>query len=76
MKKSSTDANLLDWLIDNIHLISVNYDAAFCEKQQKPSAAFRSIEVSQGRPWNIKGMSRKRLIKALKKEMEANKQLK
>ena len=57
---------MLNFLIDHLHLISVDYSAAWCEKRKRTSAGFNSITVSHnGRPWNIKGGSRKRLIKAI-----------
>ena len=63
---------MLDWLVDHLHLMRVNIDAGYCDKQQRPSAAFRSLEVLHGgRPWGIKGDHRARLIAAIRKEMAA-----
>ena len=61
---------LLDWLLDNLHLIEVDIDAGYCDQQKKPSAIFRSLKYARGgRPWSAKGEQRERLIAALEREM-------
>lgn len=65
-----TPWTMLEWLINNLHLIGVNIDAGYCEEQQKPSACFRSLEYKRGgRPWSMKGEQRERLIAAIHREM-------
>lgn len=61
---------MLEWLINNLHLIEVNIDAGYCDEQQTPSACFRSLEYKRGgRPWSMKGEQRERLIAAIHREM-------
>lgn len=61
---------MLEWLINNLHLIEVNIDAGYCDEQQKPSACFRSLEYKRGgRPWSMNGEQRERLIAAIHREM-------
>ena len=61
---------LLAWILDNLHLLEVNIDAAYCETQKTPSASFRSLTYHRGgRPWSVKGEQRERLLAALEREM-------
>lgn len=60
---------MMDWLVDNLHKIEVNSDAAYCEKQQCLALSFRSLVVNDCRPWSLKGESRERLRAALEKAM-------
>jgi len=59
----------LDWLVDNVHKIEVDCDAAYCDEQQKPALSFRSLKFHDYRPWCVKGESRGRLRDALRKIM-------
>ena len=69
--REAEERTMLNWLIDHLHLIKVNTHAAYCNKRKRPSAAFQSLEVCHmGRHWNIRGGSRKRLIEAIRLEME------
>ena len=61
--------SMLDWLIDHLHLLEVNTDAAYCDEQRCPAASFRSLHVVNGRPWCKKGESRTRLIAAIEEKM-------
>ena len=61
---------MLNWLLDNLHLIEVDIDAAYCDEQKTPAASFRSLKyVRGGRPWSRKGESLERLKAAIEREM-------
>jgi len=63
---------MLDWLLDNLHLITVNIYALYCDEQETPSAGFQSLHVVEnGRPWNIKGNHRENLIEAIRAKMDS-----
>lgn len=61
---------MLNWLLDNLHLLEVDIDAGYCDEQKKPSANFRSLRyVRGGRPWTAKGEQLERLKAAIAREM-------
>ncbi len=60
---------MLNWLLSNLHLIRVHVDAAYCDKQNKPSANFRFLDYDRGgRQWS-EGEQLERLKTAIELEM-------
>lgn len=65
-------SQMLDWMLDNLHLMTVNIYALYCDEQETPSAGFQSLHVVEnGRPWNIKGNHRENLIAAIRAKMDS-----
>ena len=63
---------MLSWMLDNLHLMTVNIYALYCDDQETPSAGFQSLHiVENGRPWNIKGDHRENLIAAIRAKMDS-----
>lgn len=61
---------MLNWLLENLHLLDVDVDAGYCDEQNKPSANFRSLHYARGgRPWTAKGEQIARLKSAIEREM-------
>lgn len=61
---------MLNWLLENLHLIEVEIGAGYCDSQKKPSANFQYLTYHRGgRPWSAKGEQLERLRAAIAKEM-------
>lgn len=66
MNDITDNEDMLEWLIDHLHVIQVNTYAAYCDDQKCEAVAFKSIDVEPNpRPWKIKGDSRDRLKEAI-----------
>ena len=71
-KTNSDSSQMLDWMLDNLHLMTVNIYALYCDEQETPSAGFQSLHVvGNGRPWNIKGNHKENLIAAIRAKMDS-----